>query len=405
MLILKLGWKNIWRNPIRSSVVIGAVLVGTWAGIFIMAFSTGMTTQYIKNQLDTYVGHIQIHNARYLQENSPQYSIPQADSLIRQLASEPFVTHIAAHSEVQGLAMSSANTFGVNITGIDTAQEKKVSTVYTDIKQGDYLKSKVHNPVIIGQELANKLDLRLHSKLVLNFQDVNNEISAGAFRVVGIFSTSNSNFDEQNVFVQKEDLDRLLGQPGLVDEVVLRVDDFKQAPSYAKELQQAYPDLKIQSWSDIAPELRYADLSMDYMMYIFMGVLILALTLGIINTMLMAVMERTKELGMLMAVGMNRSRVFTMILVETFYLIFVAVPIGLVLAWGTVFITAHTGIDLSAFSKGLAAYGLSTVIHPELSGIYYLNISIMMGIAAILAAVYPAWKALKLKPVEAIRKL
>jgi len=405
MLILKLGWKNIWRNPIRSGVVIGAVLIGTWAGIFIMAFSTGMTKQYIKDQLDTYVGHIQIHDPQYLQENSPQYSIAHPDSLIHQLESESFVTKITAHSEVQGLAMSSANTFGVSITGIDTAQEKKISTVYTDIKQGNYLKSKVRNPVIVGQELAEKLDLRLHSKLVLNFQDVHNEISAGAFRVVGIFTTSNSTFDEQNVFVIKKDLDRLLDQQGLVDELVLRVDNLKKAPTYAKVLQQKYPNLKVQSWSDIAPELRYADISMDYMMYIFMGVLILALTLGIINTMLMAVMERTKELGMLMAVGMNRSRVFGMILIETFYLIFVAVPIGLLLAWGTVTFTAHTGIDLSAFSKGLAAYGLSTMIHPELSGIYYLNISFMMGIAAILAAIYPAWKALKLKPVEAIRKL
>jgi len=405
MLILKLGWKNIWRSPIRSGVVIGAVLIGTWAGIFILAFSNGMTKQYIKDQLDTYVGHIQIHDPKYLQENLPQYSISQPDSLIQQLKSYPFITNIAAHSEVQGLAMSSANTFGVSIIGIDTTEEKKVSTVYTDIKKGNYLKNDVRNPVIIGQKLADKLDLRLHSKLILNFQDIHNEISAGAFRVVGIFSTNNSTFDEQNIFVQKDDLDRLLGQPGLVDELVLRVDNIKQAPNYAKRLQKKYPDLTVQSWGDIAPELRYADASMDYTMYIFMGVLILALTLGIINTMLMAVMERTKELGMLMAVGMNRSRVFSMILIETFYLIFVAVPIGLLLAWGTVAVTAHTGIDVSAFSKGLAAYGLSTVIHPELSGIYYLNISIMMGIAAILAAIYPAWKALNLKPVEAIRKL
>lgn len=405
MLILKLSWKNIWRNPVRSGVVICAVLIGTWAGIFIIAFSTGMTKQYIKNQLDTYVGHIQIHNPKYTQDNLPEYYIDKPDSIIKQLKAKPFVQNIAAHSEVQGLAMSSANTFGVSITGIDTTEEKKVSTVYQDIDEGTYLSSNIRNPVIIGQELADKLDLRLRSKLVLNFQDIHNEISAGAFRVVGIFSTNNSAFDERNVFVLKNDLDRLLGQQGLVHELVLRVDDFKKAPDYTKQLQSQYPDLKVQNWGDIAPELRYADISMDYSMYIFMGVLILALTLGIVNTMLMAVMERTKELGMLMAVGMNRPRVFNMILTETFYLIFVAVPAGLLMGWLTVLLTSHSGIDLSAFSKGLAAYGLSTVIYPELDGIYYLNISIMMAVAAILAAVYPAWKALKLKPVKAIRKL
>jgi ABC-type lipoprotein release transport system permease subunit len=370
-----------------------------------MAFSTGMTKQYIKNQLDTYVGHIQVHNPKYLEEDLPQYDIKSPDSLIHELESNPFVTHIAAHSKVQGLAMSAANTYGVSITGIDTTEEKNISIVHKDITQGSYLSSNIRNPVIIGHKLADKLDIRLRSKLVLNFQDVNNEISAGAFRVVGIFSTNNSTFDGRNVFVLKNDLDRLLDRQGLVHELVLRVDNLKDAPAYSKKLQKEYPNLKIQSWGDIAPELRYADISMDYTMYIFMSVLILALTLGIINTMLMAVMERTKELGMLMAVGMNRPRVFQMILVETFYLIFVAVPIGLLLGWITVTLTAHTGIDLSAFSQGLAAYGLSTVIYPELSGIYYLNISIMMAVAAVLAALYPAWKALSLKPVKAIRKL
>ena len=405
MLILKLSWKNIWRNPVRSGVVMGSVLIGVWSGIFITAFSTGMTEQYIQNQLNTYVGHIQIHNPQYLSENLPRYNIAHPDSLIDALKSKPFVTHMAVHSEVQGLAMSSANTFGVSITGIDTTEEKNVSTIHQQLTEGSYLGGKAKNPVIIGGELADELDLRLRSKLVLNFQDINNDISAGAFRVVGIFNTNNSAFDKQNVFVLKKDLDRLLDKPGIVQEIVLRVDNHKQAPAYAQQLQSEFPSLKIQSWGDIAPELRYADVSMDYTMYIFMGVLILALTLGIINTMLMAVMERTKEIGMLMAVGMNRTRIFGMILTETFYLIFVAVPVGLGLGWLTVTLLAETGIDLSAFSQGLSAYGISSVIYPQLESMHYLIISVMMAIAAVFASLYPAWKALTLKPVNAIRKL
>jgi ABC-type antimicrobial peptide transport system permease subunit len=121
--------------------------------------------------------------------------------------------------------------------------------------------------------------------------------------------------------------------------------------------------------------------------------------------MLMAVMERTKELGMLMAIGMNKMRLFGMIVSETFFLTMVGTPIGLLLSWITVTILGTTGIDLSAFAAGLNAYGLDTVIYPALGGSYYINIALLIAIAAIVSALYPAWKTMKLKPVEAIRKI
>jgi len=136
-----------------------------------------------------------------------------------------------------------------------------------------------------------------------------------------------------------------------------------------------------------------------------MIIIIMALVFSIINTMLMAVLERTKELGMLMAIGMNKARLFTMILCETFFLTMVGTPIGLFLSWLTVWTFGNIGIDLSAFSQGLNAYGLDTVIYPELSATYYLNVTLLIAAAAILSAIYPAWKTLKLKPVEAIRKI
>lgn len=405
MLIPKLSWKNVWRNPVRSGVVICAVIIGTWAGIFISAFSSGMTRQYLQTELDTYTGHIQIHTPEYLDEHLPQDAIPHPSRLEQDLKSSPNITKVADHTVVDGLARSSANTFGVTVTGIDPDQEKSISTVHTYVTEGGYFDGKDRRPVLVGRKLADKLNLRLRSKLVLNFQDVNNEITGGAFRVAGIFKTPNTSFDEMNVFVRASDLKPLLEADTLVHEMVVRVDNFKKAPHYADSLQAVYPNLRIRSWRDVAPELSYMDSMMDITLYIFITVLILALTLGIINTMLMAVMERTRELGMLMAVGMNHSRVFGMILSETFYLIFVGTPAGLLLGWITVWLTGTYGIDLSAFSAGLSSYGFSTVIHPSLDGIYYLNVGLMMAAASVIAAVYPAYKALKLKPVEAIRKI
>jgi ABC-type lipoprotein release transport system permease subunit len=407
MMIPSLSWKNVWRNPVRSTVVICAVVIGTWSGIFISAFSGGMVEQYLQNELNTFTSHIQIHHPRYLDERLPEYDINHPDNVREQIAQYDFVRAVSPHTLADGLAMSPANSYGVTITGIDPQAEYQVTDVHTYLEEGEYMSPDQRRPILIGRELAEKLNLRLRSKIILNFQDLDENITGGAFRVAGIFKTPNSTFDESTVFVLENDLKEHLGADStpLTHELLIRTDRYKRASTYADSLAQQFPNLEIRSWEKVAPHLSYASSSMDLTLYIFIGILILALTLGIINTMLMAVMERSQELGMLMAVGMNRPHIFRMILIETFYLNFVGAPIGLFLGWLTVYYTGTYGIDLSAFSEGLAAYGMSTVIHPSLDPIYYLNITIMIAVAALIAALYPAYKALSLNPVEAIRKL
>lgn len=402
--IISLGWKNIWRNPTRSGVVIIAVLLGVWAGIFISAFFNSMAQGYLQNQLDLTVGHIQITNPEFEDQQNPIYNIEEADQFLDSLRQKPYVENINYQSLSAGLAQSAANSYGVTIHGIDTAATS-AQPVTEHLKRGDFLKSVERNPIVVGQALAKRLELELRSKIVLNFQDVNGNITAGAFRIAGIFDSFNKNYDKGNVFVLRNDLNRLLEQEGLIHKVTLKIDDFTRANKHAQNLSKEYPDLKISSWGEIAPELEYVFSSMDISMYVVMIIIIIALVFSITNTMLMAVLERTKELGMLMAVGMNKKRLFGMILSETFFLTMVGTPVGLLLSWITVTILETIGIDLSAFAAGLNAYGLDTVIYPDLSGTYYLNITLLIAIAAILSALYPAWKTMKLKPVEAIRKI
>lgn len=402
--IISLGWKNVWRNPTRSGVVIIAVLLGIWAGVFISAFFNSMAQGYLQNQLNLAVGHIQITHPRFEDQHNPKYNIPGANTLINNLRNEEELRNIHYESLSTGLAQSTVNSYGVTIHGIDTAsQATQPITKY--LKQGDLLKSIERNPIVIGSALAERLKLDLRSKLVLNFQNTEGNITGGAFRVAGIYDSFNQNYDKGNVFVDIEDLNRLLGQNGLIHKVTLKLDDFTRANQYAQNLKNRFPNLRIRSWSDIAPELQYVFSSMDLMLYIIMIIITIALIFSIINTMLMAVMERTKELGMLMAIGMNKTRLFLMILFETFFLTMVGTPLGLLLSWITVSVTGEMGINLSAFAEGLNAYGMSTVIYPELDTIYYLNVALIIGIAAVLSALYPAWKTLKLNPVEAIRKV
>jgi len=163
--------------------------------------------------------------------------------------------------------------------------------------------------------------------------------------------------------------------------------------------------LLVEDWKTLAPELRLVIDSFSQTMYLFISIILLALTFGIINTMLMAVLERIHELGILMAIGMNKLSVFMMIMLETLYLAIIGGICGLLLAYGTIHLLGQTGIDLSAFATGLSSYGMDTMVYPALPDNQYLEIFIMIFIAAILSAIYPAFKALKLNPVQAIRKI
>jgi ABC-type antimicrobial peptide transport system permease subunit len=167
-----------------------------------------------------------------------------------------------------------------------------------------------------------------------------------------------------------------------------------------------YDSTLIEDWKMIAPELALMIESMDEYLVIFIGIILLALAFGIINTMLMAVLERYKEIGMLMGIGMNKGRVFTMIVFETLMLVFVAVPFGLLAAYLLIEYLGTAGMDLSGmYAEGYSEFGFKSIIYPELERIYYIQIMIMVVIAAILSSLLPAMTAIRLNPVEAIRKI
>ncbi len=403
-MIFRLSWKNIWRNPLRSGSVIIAVLLGTWAAIFLSSFFSGMYEQHIQNELDNHVGHLQIHSPEYLKEARTNHYIASPDSVIQVLNQTPYVQSYSKRTLVTGLASSSANNFGVSIVGVLPDRERRVSSIHEQMVEGTYIDTTRRNPVVIGRPLAERLKLDVGSKVVLQFQDLSNDITAGLFRVSGLYSTNNERFDESHVFVHRNDLSNLIGKPNLTHEIIVRVDDYHKADAYANSLNTRM-DPTIESWQDVSPMLRYINSSLDTMMFVFMAIIILALTLGIINTMLMAVLERTQEIGMLMAIGMNRSYIFLMILWETFLLTLTGVPLGMLMSWGSIRSLQNTGIDLSAFSEGLRQYGLGTRVYPILDPDHFLYLALMVAAAALLAAIYPAWKALKLNPVEAIRKI
>lgn len=408
-----MAWRNIWRSTTRSLVVIGAIAVGIWAALSLTGFATGMVKSYVNNAVQNIVSHIQVHQPDFLDENEVKYNIPDAGAVEQAIRAEPGVKAVSVRSVVNGMISSSQGARGVSIKGIEPEEEARVNALDENIVEGDYLSGEGRNPILVSDELAKKLNVKVRSKVVLNFQDRGGSITAAAFRVAGVFDTGNKPFDLSHIYVRRSDLNNLLSSAAdsalavglLAHEIAIMVDDIRKVDTIASSLSAGLPGLEVQTYRQISPDLELYEGQIKNISLIYLTVIMLALVFGIINTMLMAVLERIKELGMLMAIGMNKLRVFLMIVLESVLLGLVAMPVGLLLGYITIDYVGKNGIDMSMYAKGLESFGMSSVIYFELAPIVYLQVAVGVFLTAVLASIYPALKAIRLKPVEALRTI
>ncbi len=404
-MIFKIAFKNVWRNKVRSLIVIIAIMLGLTGGIFTVSIITGMVEQKIRTGINNEVSHIQVHHPQFLKNYEPQYSIPHADSIRGIITKLPGVKAVCIRTRMTGMAASANSATGVQIIGVDPLQEKKVSSLYTSIpdSSGGFFTGTRKNQIVIGWKLADKLKIRLRSKIVIRFQDPDGDLTEGAFTVNGIFQTSNTAFDETNVFVRKTDLDKLTGRDNGIQEIAVLLNDNDLIPATETLMKTRLKGLDVESWMEIRPDMSLITSAIAIEVYIILGIILFALAFGIVNTMLMIVFERTHELGMLMAVGMSKVRVFSMIMMETIFLTVIGGIIGITVSALLIAFFQKHGIDLSSASKGLGAYGFDPKIYPFIKRELYINLCVMILCTGILSAVMPARKALKLRPVEAIR--
>jgi ABC-type lipoprotein release transport system permease subunit len=404
-MLLKICWKNIWRNKTRSAVVIASVAIGLWAALFMTAFSWGLYQGHIDDSIETYLSHIQVHHPSYALEEDPSITMQEGNSIVGQLRNDSRVSGVTGRVLVNGMISSPAAASGVRIAGVDTETEFKVSSVANYITEGTTPDTLHPHPIMIGRKIADRLKVKLKSKIVLTFQSLSGEMTAGSFRVCGIFQTQNSIFDETTVFVRRDELAALIGCGDQLHEIAILLKDESQSSEVSASINAAHPKVLSQTWKDLSPELRLVIDSFNEYMLIFIGIILLALMFGIVNTMLMAVLERQREIGMLMAIGMNKPRLFAMVVIETLLLVFIGTPVGMGIAYLSITYFGKYGIDISAFSQGLAAYGFRSRIYTGIDTSYYIPVLVLTAFCAIVSSLYPAYRALRYNPAEAIRKI
>jgi putative ABC transport system permease protein len=405
-MIFIIAWKNIWRNKIRSLIIMCAIVVGLFGGLFSSALMNGMVVQRIKTAIENESANIQMHHKNFQLNKELNDTITQLSAIARTLDTVRHIAGWSARLKITSMAGTASTGTGVMIYGIDPEKEKQVTGIWHCIADtaGTWFAENKKNSIVIGEKLAEKLKTKLKSKIVLTFQTADQSMVSAAFKVTGIYKTGNTSFEERFVFVRYTDLKPIIGfETDKAHEIAIRLKNDQTNSQVKNMLQRNFPTLSTMSWKELMPDLGLMADFTTQMLYIIMIIILLALCFGIINTMLMAVMERTRELGMLMAVGMNKLKIFRMIMLETVMLSLSGGFIGMAISGMAIQLFARYGIDLTAFAQGFEKLGYSAVVYPSLETNFYIGLTILVMIAGIISSLIPARKALQLNPVEAIR--
>ena len=404
--LVNISWRNIWRNKRRSLVIMTAIALGLCGGLFISAAYMGLMNQTIEESIHTQLSHIQVHHPDFIHDRELRHSIADASNIAEALRNKEEVRAVASRSVTDGMAASAHLSSGVSIRGVHPEEERQTTSFHQQVERGTYFSENGRLPsVVIGQALADDLQANPGSRIVLTFQDTRGEMISASFRVEGIFRATASAYEKGNVFVRARDLAELTGSEESITEIAVLLKDEKYLEHIQSALQQEHPGLKVRSWNELAPDLEfvvdYTELSLIWIV----AIILLGVSFGILNTILMSVLERTRELGVLLSIGMKKSRVFAMVILETVFLSLTGGAAGFASAYVLIALLQQRGIDLTYIGgEALRDFGFSPILYPELDLGFYIKVTIMIILFAILAAIYPARKAIRLQPAEAVRK-
>lgn len=403
-MIVSLAWRNVWRNKTRSFAVILALTMGLFGALFIASMSNGMVDKWIKNTIENEISDIQIHNKQYLIMEELQLTMDEKE-LASVLKNNENVRSFTSRIKTDAMAMTANNSSQVALFGIDPSQEREVTGVYSQMIEGEYLNTDSRfKPIIISERLAEKLKVRLKSKIIFTLADKTGNMVYENFKVNGIFDTNNTMFDDRNVFVRKDDLKKILKlEEGQVHELAIRVTTQEVLAGTVAVLQHTFEEYKTQDWKEINPTLNMSGGLMKMFNYILVGIVLIALIFGIINTMLMVILERTKEIGMLRSLGMRKKKIAQMITLETIFLCLVGGVMGNLLALVAIEYFGRVGMHFESFKEGMEQFGMSAEVYPSLEYSFYVIITAMVIVTAVFSSIFPIIRAFKLNPALAIR--
>ena len=411
---MKLAWRNIWRNPRRTTVIMLAIITGIWSMIFLGGLMRGMVVGMTNNGISTLTGDIQIHARGYHDDPSIEYTMGDLKNIKKILKTNLPATALYTYRiRVNAIACNARHSSGVTMVGITPDTEAKVSFMGPDaVVKGRYLDSGKNNGIMIGHAMAEKFGTKIGHKLILMSEATHHDIVSKAFRITGIFHAEMQSTEKRFVFVTISSARDMLKLKKRISEISILFPDHGNDKKIASHLKKVFSFLshtstppehyEIYTWQELLPILTAYLKMFDGFMYIWFLVVFIAMAFGIVNTTLMAVYERMREFGLLKALGMKPWWIIRSVLTESFILLVMGMTIGNILGLLCIWVLSGTGINLSALAAGAEFAGIKRMIYPV---VYYQDIimaNIMVLVPGLLINIYPAVRAAKFTPVEAL---
>ena len=405
--LAKIAWRNIWRNRWRAVILVCAMSAGLVGVLLSLGLTRGWYHEMVRYAVKTYEGHIKIMGRGYHDNPIVENNMPTLPLLYGQIKTDNRLKAWAERVVVNGLLSTPSHSMTVRIIGIDPDHEKAVSLIAQSLDEGTFLSTNQRLKILIGRRLADRINKDVGKKVVLMSQQVSGEVGSGAFRIAGVFDTGNGGFDETTVYILKNEAQDLFGLSQRITEVVLLLNDIQQSESFAFELKNSLQDklVEVFTWKQRLPYVVETIKLSKKMMIPYYAIFYIAMAFGIVNALLMAIGERTHEIGLMLALGMSKFRLVSLILLESVFISIVGMISGIILGWAIIGWLGVRGIDLSAVSEATNNLGVGRVLYPNLDVPSVVVAALATILVTIVFSIYPAARAAHLVPVDAMRRI
>jgi ABC-type lipoprotein release transport system permease subunit len=402
---LKMAWRNMWRNWRRTTIALVAIILGLILLLVFDGMITGSDQAIFGNAVRLYGGNIQIHAPGYRVKASqlPLYPLENADGVVEAATAQPEVMAAAKRINTGGFITSNEGSFPVNITGIEPSVEKSVSIQAENINQGRYLTDDEGDNIIIGQGLADLLQVNVGDRVNLTGRSKRGQMRQRTMIVVGIYDLGMREAEEGAVFMSLAEAQTLYNLRRQATEVAVTLRNMGQEQTVLNTLQSQLPGAEVDSWQTLKPEIRETMDTKQVFTSIMGLIVILIASIGILNLMMMATFERTREMGVLAAMGLKNGQIMALFLLEGALIGIVGAVVGCILGSLLVAWIGQVGIDYSSASgMGEMTALMGDRLYPKVTVTSVIGRGVVVAVIATLASLYPAWQASRKEPAEAL---
>ncbi|MFC1858514.1 ABC transporter permease [Thermodesulfobacteriota bacterium] len=405
---IKMSWRNIWRNPRRTILTISAIAFASMLLIFMLSFQFGSYDAMIDTAVKVHTGHLQVQEKGYDKKKDMRLVVSDPAAVSKILKKDPGIDVFTFRANTFSLISSEDRTYGVLVVGIDPVREAKVTRLKKLVRRGSYLSKNDTNQAMLGELLANNLKVDIGDELAVLGQGRDGSIAATVVRIKGIFRSGQDEFDRSSVQIPLKYFQEVYAMNGAVHEVVIIVNSLDNVSMIKEMLQMNLQKLNTDhplvalDWKELMPGLSQGiamDLISGFIMYLL---LVIVVAFSILNTFLMAIFERTREFGVMMAIGTTPGRLTRMLMIESTAMTFLGIVTGIILGCLITYYYQVNGINIAGASEILRHYGISGRLYPRLSLFSAILGPAVVFIITFLAALYPALKVRSLRPVEAL---